>query len=77
MTAMLNFVGIGNKTEIVFHIGDDPVKKYPGIKHDNVVSIQLHGPELVYAIENLGAANVKQELATYFGDEAKRIYFNW
>jgi len=77
MTAMLNFAGLGSKTEIVFHIGDDPVKKYPGIKHANIVSIQLHGPELAYAINNLGAADVKQEFVSYFCDEAKRIYFNW
>jgi len=56
---------------------DKPQFRWPGIKPHNVLCIELSGAELQYAIETLGAANVKKSAAIYFGDEACRIFFNW
>ncbi len=52
-------------------------EKYQGIKPEHIEEIQLDGDELTHAITNLGAAVVQKRVVTYFGDEAKRIFFNW
>jgi hypothetical protein len=77
MAAFLNITYNDNDKEIQFHIGEDLRSRYRGIKPQHVNSIQLDGDELAHAIDNLGAANVKRRVATYFGDEARRIVFNW
>lgn len=77
MPAILTIKNHGSKTEFEFHMGDNPSKRWLGIKPDDVVSVELYGEELQYAITTLGATKVDQSSAIYFGDEAKRIYFNW
>lgn len=61
--------GLGN--------GFVPRNKWRGVKPPNVLSVTLSGPELAHAINVLGAAPVNKTEVTYFGDEARRIFFNW
>lgn len=77
MSAYLTIDFNNNKKEIIFHIGEKPKEKYQGIKPEHVKEIQLDGDELDHAVNNLGAAPVKKRVVTYFGDEARRIFFNW
>lgn len=79
MAARLTFKLNENVHSKDFFLNDarKPHILWPGIKPHNVLSIELNGVELQYAIETLGAANVKKSEATYFGDEACRIFFNW
>lgn len=60
-----------------FTVGSAPRIKFPGIKHDMVISVMLSEYELSYAISVLGAAPVNKDEVIYFGDEARRIFFNW
>jgi len=71
------FIGGEHNTIKCFYIGDKPSEKYKGIKPSMIQEIQLDCDELDYAINNLGAANVKKRVAKYYGDEACRIFFNW
>ena len=41
------------------------------------IEVTLSNEEIQYAINNCGAAVVQSEIASYFGDEAKRIIANW
>ena len=78
MTAIVTFT-MGDKPEQFtkeFHMSDRPSLKWLGIKANNVVSVELEGREHEYAMNNLGAAPVRKERAIYFGDEARRIFFN-
>jgi hypothetical protein len=77
MAAYLTINFNGSNKEIIFHIGEKPKEKYQGIKPEHIEEIQLDGDELAHAITNLGAAVVQKRVVTYFGDEAKRIFFNW
>ena len=77
MTASINFVMHENEYVKEFSVGDKPSEKYKGIRQDMVRFVQLSGPELQYAISALGAAPVNKEVVYYFGDEARRIFFNW
>lgn len=58
-------------------LGTNPSEKWPGIKANKIESIELSGPELEHAISFLGAPNVRRPRVVYFGDEARRIFFNW
>lgn len=76
---MTAFVTIVNSSTFVkeIKVGDKPTEKYRGVKPHMVTEIQLDGYELDYAINHLGAAYIKKSTATYYGDEARRIFFNW
>lgn len=60
-----------------FFVGDKPSNTWKGIKPNNIESIECSGDELEYAKTNLGAADVKKSNVLYYGDEARRIFFNW
>ena len=78
MAALLTISGCDKKLK--FECGTDPVSKYAQwyISRGNLLEVELSGTELMHAIENLGAAHViRSGSVRYFGDEAKRIVFNW
>jgi hypothetical protein len=50
---------------------------FPHVTWKNLVYIELDGAELRFAIEHLGATPMKRAISRYYGDEAKRILFNW
>lgn len=80
MSAFIEVEGIGHSTNtrtLEFHVGDKPKEKYLGIKPTHIVSVQLDCDELQHAQDNLGAAKVNKRVVTYYGDEARRIFFNW
>ena len=58
-------------------LGMNIMNKFRGLRNFNVEFIVLSDAELEYAINTLGAAPVKKPIVSYFGDEAKRIVYNW
>lgn len=74
---MAAYVDCGDGVFPHFLVGDKVLRDLPQVKHNNLISIQLDGDELDHAINNLGAPPVKKHVVTYYGDEAKRIFFNW
>lgn len=78
MAAFVTVILDGKEITRQFHVKDNLGIQYPGVKHDNIVSVQLDGHELSYAIEVLGAHTVQgKRVFTYFGDNAREIFFNW
>lgn len=41
------------------------------------IEITLTDEEIQYAVDKCGAAPVHSQIASYYGDEAKRIIANW
>jgi hypothetical protein len=77
MAAFVKLNGRLVRNYFEFHVQDKPLNKLPDINPTDVDSIQLDGHELEYAQTTLGAAQVNKRVVTYFGDEARRILFNW
>lgn len=50
---------------------------FPHVTWENLIYVELDGAELRFAIEQLGAIPMKRARSRYYGDEAKRIFFNW
>lgn len=74
---MAGYIDYGAETFPCIHVGDKVLRDLPQVKPHNLKSIQLDCGELDHAIQNLGAAPVNKRVVTYYGDEAKRIFFNW
>lgn len=74
---MVALVRVKGRFNFELRVHDKLENHPPAILPQDVDIITLDGDELHYAQTELGAAKVNKRVVTYFGDEARRILFNW